>query len=164
MALDDIRPWRSPTGGEERLAFPVTANATFLRGEPLRVTGSGALTTNSDNPAVIIGIAAVPAITNTFRNTSAAAGTMLTVIGIPDTQIFASDNFATDGSGTAAVPTQANIMDLAGLSLSGGTWAIDTGMANLLVQIVDVLDSRRTSITHPTILTTAGQTVLFKFI
>ena len=164
MALDDIRPWRSPTGGEERLAFPVIANATFLRGEPLRVTGGGALTTNSNNPAVIIGIAAVPAITNTFRNTSAAAGTMLTVYGIPDTQIFASDNFATDGSGTAAVPTQANIMDLAGLNLSGGVWTVDTGMANLIIQIEDVLDAQRSSIANPNILTTAGQTVLFKFI
>jgi hypothetical protein len=163
MALNDIQPWRSPSGGEERLAFPVIANATFLRGEPLRLTLGGALTTNADNPAAIIGIAAHGA--TDVDGASFPAGTMCTVIGIPDTQIFRSDNFATDGSGTAAVPTQANaIQELAGLSLSGGTWSIDTGMANLLVRIVDVLDAQRNSITDPNILTGAGQTVLFKFI
>lgn len=162
MALNDIRPWRSPTSGEERLAFPVIANATFLRGEPLRVTGGGALTTNSNNPAAIIGIAAHQA--TDVNGTAFPAGTMCTVIGIPDTQIFATDNFATDGSGTAAVPTQANIMDLAGFNLSGGVWTLDTGMANLLVRIEDVLDARRNSIADHNILTTAGQTVLFKFI
>ena len=165
MALNDIRPWRSPTSGEERLAFPVIANATFLQGEPLRLSAGGALTTNANNPAAIIGISAVTAITNTFRNTSAAAGTMLTVYGIPDTQLFISDNFATDGSGTAAVPTQANaIQELAGLQLTGTTWSIDTGMANLIVRIVDVLDAQRNSITDPNILTTAGQSVVFKFL
>jgi hypothetical protein len=162
MALDDIRPWRSPTGGEERLAFPVIANSTFLRGEPLRVTAGGALTTNANNPAAIIGIAA-HGVTD-IDGASFPAGTMCSVIGIPDTQIFASDNFATDGSGTAAVPAQGNITDLAGLNLAGGVWSIDTGMANLIVQIVDVLDAQRNSITDPNILAGAGQTVLFKFI
>jgi hypothetical protein len=163
MARGDIQPWRSPTGGEERLAFPIIANATFLEGEPVRLTAGGALTTNADNPAAIIGIAAHPA--TDVDGTAFPAGTMCTVIGIPDTQIFRSDNFSTDGSGTPAVPTQANaIQELAGLSLAGGTWSIDTNMANLIVRIVDVLDAQRNSITDPNILTTAGQTVLFKFI
>ena len=161
MALNDIQSWRSPTNGEERLAFPVIANATFNRGEPLRLSGGGALTVNADNPAAIIGIAAHRA--TDAKGASFPAGTMCTVIGIPDTQIFRSDNFRV--AGVAAVPTQANaIQELAGLGLTGGTWFIDTGMANLIVRIVGVLDANRNSIDHPTTLTGAGQTVLFKFI
>jgi hypothetical protein len=163
MALNDILTWRAPTGGVETLAFPVAATQTFLSGEPLLLTGGGALAIAASNPATIIGIAA-------HRSTDAdgasfATGTMCSIYGVQDVQQFRTDNFATDGSGTAAVPTQTHIGELAGLVLTGaGNWVVDTAMANLILQIDDVLDINRNSITDPNLNPGAGVHVLFHFI
>jgi hypothetical protein len=89
---------------------------------------------------------------------------MCSVYGIKPTQQFRTDNFATDGNGTAAVPTQTRIGELAGLVLTGNDWFIDTGMANLILQIDDVLDANLNSITSPNLATGAGAHVLFHFI
>jgi len=37
-------------------------------------------------------------------------------------------------------PTQANVADTAGFTLSGNDWFVDTGTANLHVEVVAVLD------------------------
>jgi len=166
MAARDIMPWRSPVGDEERLAFPVAATQTFFEGEPLVLTAGGALNEAVDDPAAIIGIAAVPAITNTFSGASAATGTMLTVYGTADSNVFRCSNFiSTALAGSVTVPTQANaIGELAGLDLTGGVWSVSCSALNMICIIDDVLDAQKNSITNPNILTTAGVHVLFRFI
>lgn len=165
MAARDIMPWRS-SDDEERLAFPVAATQTFLEGEPLVLTAGGALNEAASDPAAIIGIAAVPAIVNTFTGASAATGTMLSVYGTADSNVFISSNFIASAIfGAVTVPTQANAIGaLAGLTLAGGIWSVSASALNLICIIDDVLDARRNSITNPNILTTAGVNVLFRFV
>ena len=97
--------------------------------------------------------------------TSFATGTLATVtVGVP-TQQFVCFNFATDGAGTAATPTQANaIGTLAGLTLASDVWSVDTGAANLLVQIDEVVDAVGRQITNPTNRPGAGLGVVFHFV
>ncbi len=170
MAANDIMPWQAPSGAEERLSHPVAATQAFLVGEPV-VLSNGALIECVDDPANVDGISAQGAEERAGIGLSVASlpvGSSITIYGVNDTQVFTCSNFATDGAGTSAAPTQANAIDeLAGLTLDASTipvWYVDTGTANQLVRIVDVLDARRNSIQNPQIVTTAGVTVLFKFI
>lgn len=164
MARNDIRPFRSVQGGSDLMrGFPQAASAAFREGEPVVMT-AGALAEATDDPPVVTGIAATRAV-DAF-GTSFATGTMATVVvGVP-TQQFVCFNFATDGAGTTATPTQANAIGaLAGLTLDGsGNWWVDTGCANLLVQIDEVVDSTGRNITNPTNLPGSGFGVVFHFI
>ena len=163
MARDDIRPWRSPTGGEEILSFPVTAAQSFLRGEPVALIAAGTLSIAGSDPASIEGIAAHQATDR--QGTALAVGSRVAVTGTPDTQVWRCDNFATDGSGTAATPTQANAQgELAGLVLNGSDWYVDTGAGNLLVVIDDVLDENGNIISDIRTLFGTATSVLFRFV
>jgi len=139
MALQDIMPYRATGAGEERLAGPIAAAEAFMEGEPLVFDGAGALTECGDDPAAVDGVAAMRALD--VDQAAIAAGSVITYYGVPDDQVFACDNFATAGAGAAVVPTAANaIGQLAGLSRPGDIWSVDTGAANGIVRIVNVLD------------------------
>lgn len=163
MAANDIRPYRSVQGGSDLMAgYPQAASATFREGEPVVLT-AGALAECGDDPPVVHGIAATRA-TDAFGTSFATGTTATVVLGVP-TQQFVAFNFATGGAGVAVTPTQANaIGQLAGLSLTTGTWFVDTGAANLLVEIDDVVDSAGRKITNPTNGAGTGFGVVFHFI
>ncbi len=169
MARRDIIAFR---GDHEKRAFPVVANSTFEDGDVVVLDGNGYLDEAGDDPAAVLGICADPPVNDLYGAgaagvaASAPEGTMLGAWIPGNNRQFRSDNFATDGAGTAAVPTQLNAVGhLAGLTLSGGgSWIVDTGTANLVVAIDDVLDSNNLPINQPDLLTGAGQTVVFHFI
>jgi hypothetical protein len=163
MAVNDIRALRSPRGGSFEVAgFPLTAAANINEGEPVVVT-AGAIVEAATDPVTIQGIAA--GRTTDADGTVFAAGTPIPVIQTDAGQQWVCNNFATDGAGTAVVPTQANAIGvLAGLTLAGGVWFVDTGAANLLARIVDVQDAEGRSITDPNQNTGAGMAVIFRFV
>ena len=165
MAARDIMPWTSPTGAELRAQYPLAAGQTCLEGEPVAFS-AGTLVEASDDPAAIVGIAAMRAegMGPGLAAVSFDTGHPITVYGITDSQRFICGNFATDGAGTAATPTQANaIGQSAGLTLSSGNWSIDTGTANLLCTILDVLDVRKRSIQDPLTGPSTGSFVVVRF-
>jgi len=167
VAANDIRPFASPHGSSELVtAYPIAASQTFREGEPV-VFSSGALNEASDDPAAISGIAMAPARLGAGdpRGTAHAAGTPISVYRAVDSALFRCENFATDGAGTAATPTQANAIGVqAGLTLNGSDWYVDTGTTNILIQIEDVRDSNGHSIANPAIVAGAGAEVIFRFL
>jgi hypothetical protein len=161
MAEHDIQVHQR-LSNEGSLGFPVTANQTFQAGEPVVLLGTGTLSEAVDDPASVAGIAAHQSTTRT--GASFPVGQYVTVYNIKDT-IFKTKNFATDGGGTAAVPTVANIADAAGLDFTDGTnWFLDTGQNNLICEVTGVLDISGFSLSDPNVLPGAGVTVLFRFV
>ncbi len=146
---------------EGATGFPVTASQTFLAGEPVTLVAAGTLSEASDDPAAITGIAAHRATDR--ANASFPVGQRITVYGIANT-VFKTKNFATAGAGAAVVPTLANIGDLAGLTLSGGAWSLDTGTNNLIAEVTGILDAKGFSLSDPNLSVGVGVTVLFKLI
>ena len=144
------------------VAYPVTASQTFRVGEPVTVVAAGTLSEAADDPTDIAGIAA-------HRSTDRAGvdfgvGFQVTIYrGGPD-QVFRTTSFATDGAGTQATPTLANIGDLAGLTLAAGVWSLDTGAANGLCEVTGILDSNGRNLSDPNLLSGTGSIVLFRFI
>ncbi len=172
MARNDIRPAQAHSGGVHLIRpLPMATGAAFETGEPVVWDGAGGIEEAADDPATIAGISAVPASATAVsafigRYLARAAGTLIQVYEPDPDQIFVCPNFATDGAGTPATPTQANAIGvLAGLSLNlvSDLWSVDTGSANLICQIDGVLDARRNLITDPNVLTTAGVGVAFHF-
>jgi hypothetical protein len=164
MARNDIRPYSGP---QCKKSAPKVASGAFRQGEPVIVT-SNDVTEAGDDPAAIFGIAAMdadPTAQNAMTRFTQPTGAPITVYDIDDAELFQCNNFATDGAGTAATPTQANAVGVeAGLTLASGTWSVDTGTANLLVFIEKVLDARGNSIADPFVNAGTGATVVFRFL
>lgn len=143
------------------LSFPVTSGSGIREGEPVAVAAAGTLSEATDDPSTVDGIAA-----HAVRDVDGVrfdAGTQVAVYAVDPDQIFRTENFATDGGGTAATPTATRVGELAGLTLSGADWSLDVGTANLICQIVGVLDSNGRNLSDPNLLPGTGQTVLFRF-
>lgn len=163
MASGDLRPFRSPEGGVDLKFAPMAASASFLDGEVL-VYSSGAVTEGTSDPSSVAGIAASRA-TDPNSRFPRATGTLIQIYDTDGDERFRTKNFATDGAGTSATPTQANaIGQLAGLTLASSTWYVDTGAANLHVFIEDVLDSRGNSLSDPLANVGTGVEVVFRFV
>lgn len=184
MARFDIMPFR---GGSQGTVIPpvehyrLNASETFVEGEPVSVNADGELTESADDPAAedVIGIAAMSG--DTVGSTNAIGiyrkrrgmfspgaspnlpqtGDQIQVWEVYQGHTFVTKNFATDGSGTAAVPAAANIGDRAGLTLINGNWFLDTGTTNFIARIVDVLDANGISVQEQG---GTGVSVLFKFV
>jgi len=165
VALNDIRAHSASRGGSQHSrAYPMAASATFLKGEPTVLT-SGALDECGDDPDFVAGIAMMRG--TDVDGTALATGTPITILELAEDQDFVCNNFATDGAGTAVVPTQANAIGvLAGFTLDGdGNWIVDTGCANLILEITDVLNSQGISVTNPLhSYNTTGVSVVFKVV
>lgn len=157
MAANDFRVHRAPSVA----GFPQASAATFREGEPV-VLSSGGVTEASDDPATVTGIAATRAVN--VDGTSLSTGARASVYELRSDTYFQTLNFATDGAGTAATPTQANAVgQLAGFTLTGGgSWVLDTGAANLIVRVEAVLDARGQMLGDPNVLPGTGAIVVFR--
>ena len=161
MASLDIMPFSSPLGGTVTVQHGyLDASETFLTGEPVRITASGTISEAADEPvdSGIVGISAQPgstAVTNPKTNENYTTNDLVSYWPAHPTQLWVTKNFATDGAGTQAAPAQTNIGDQCGLSLTTGTWSLDTGVAAgaMICRVVDVLNSQKESIV------TAGTTL-----
>ena len=162
MGFQDLRHYRAPEGDVEMLSFPVTASQSFVAGEPVVVTAAGTLSACADDPSAVDGIAAHKS--SDRRGTDLGVGHPVTVYGTSKSQIFITKNFATDGSGTAATPAITNVGDLAGYELTSGTWSVDIGQNNLILQIVGVQDAAGNDLGNPNILPGTGVWVLYRHI
>jgi hypothetical protein len=165
VARNDIRPWRPDSGGfVEVTAFPLAAAQNFNEGEPVVFDGSGAIQEAADDPTTLAGIAATRSID--VDGVVRATGTPISTYRLSDSMTWVCRNFATDGAGTTATPTQANaIGQLAGLTLTGGgAWVVDTGTANLLFRIEDVVNASGVSITNPLFVDRTGVSVVMRIV
>lgn len=163
MSAQDIRTYRADRGGKFQVSgYPMAAGASFLPGEPLVFNGSGAVVQATTDPASVIGISAYSS--RDIDGNTVPTGSAISVIEPDNSQLWTCRRFATDGAGTAATPTQANaIGKTAGLTLSGSTWTVDTGAANTILRIEDVLDAFGRSVASPGLHGT-GNTVVFRFV
>ncbi len=184
MSKFDIMPYR---GSDQGNVIPpvehyrLNASETFTIGELVSVNADGELTEAADDPAAedVIGVAAMSGDTAVTTDTNGIyrkrvglfapgaspnapqTGDMIQVWEAFQGHTFLAKVFATDGAGTAAVPAAANIGDRAGFSLTAGVWSIDTGTANFIARIVDVLDVNGRSVQESGL---TGVAVLFKFV
>lgn len=167
MARNDIRVHsaQGPNASAATRAFPLAASTGFDEGDVVVVGTAGTLDEATDDPPRVTGVAATKSTDVT--SVALATGTLAPVYLADPTTQFSSLNFATDGAGTAVTggPTQANAQgELAGLTLSSGSWIVDTGCANQFLRIDDVLDARGNSLTNPNVDNSAGVRVVFRFI
>jgi hypothetical protein len=170
MARHDIALFRQVEDGVG--AYPLTAGQTFLEGEVVAVAAAGTLSEAATNPAVVTGIsiASSQGVSATGEAGMLAdqvrpTGTLIQFYKPSSGQLFACRNFATDGSGTAATPTLANVGDTAGFTLNGDDWYVDTGAGNKHVEITAVLDANGAPLGDTTIRTVGtGVAVVFGFI
>ena len=170
MAAGDIRIHTQMEGGTGFAAL--AAGQTFENGEIVVVGAAGTLAEAGDDPAVVAGISigssqGLVANASPINLSTIATGTLIPFYKPVSGQLFKTDNFATDGAGTAATPAVTTIGDTAGFTLAGApaAWSLDTGAANAHVEVVDVLDSRGHSVGDTTIRTAGtGVTVVFGFI
>ena len=160
MATGDIQFW-STSSKEKRIAYAWrNTGAEFFRGEPVTLT-SGGLVRAGDDPPVVHGISTNG--TRDIDNKLIASGTLMTIHEADNAQSFSCRNFATDGAGTAVTPTAANaIGKLAGFTLLGSSWVVDTGCNNLILEVEGVMTSRGFQIGAPNAVGGAV-TVVFKF-
>jgi hypothetical protein len=165
-------------------AFPIDASiagaCTLLEGEPVVYDALlGYLIEAGDDNATITGIAAAPSL---GMNATGEAGHLGGSATVPDAtarpngtfiqfykpvagQIFLCSNFATDGAGTAVVPTVANAVGrTAGFTLAGGNYVVDRGCANHHVEIVAVIDANAIPLGDTLRTPGAGVTVVFGFL
>ena len=173
MARNDIRCARLVEGGMTAYAIntTITGAQTFEEGEPVYVDDNGYLIECADDPAVVTGISA-----GTSQGMSANGeaghlvagtrpdGTWVQVYKPVHDQYFVCSNFATDGAGTAAVPAQTTVGDTAGFTLLGGVWYVDTGCANIHVEIVGVIDSHANFLSDIIRDVGTGVSVVFGFL
>jgi len=152
LAKNDIVTW---LGVVETLAAPLTASQDFNSGDVVVLTAAGTISEASDDPASVAGVASEDS--TDADGASYPAGRYLSFSSTASASCFITSNFATDGAGTAATPTQANVGDLAGLTLSGGIWSIDTGTANTPCEIMAVINWTGTQLGSDTFV--AGQEV-----
>ena len=165
MAARDLMPYKSFNGADlPKFQGPINASESFGEGEPLTWNAQGELTEALTIPATVAGISAVQA--TVVDGTAFAAGTVITVYGVPDDQLFICRNYSSGGSGVAATPTAGNAIGVtAGLVLTGGTWFVDTGAANQITEIMDVIDlTTGDSISNPLISAHTAGAVIFRFI
>jgi len=161
MGFMDFRHYRAPDGVVDITSYPVAASQTFVGGEPVVVGAAGTITECGDDPAIVDGIAAHKS-TDVDGN-SLGTTHQIAVYGTSSGQVYITKNFATDGAGTAATPTLANIGDSAGFT-GPGTWYLDTGTTNLQTEIIGVQDAAGNNLGDPNVLPGTGVWVLFKFV
>ena len=171
MALDDITmPEGDDYGPFTRIDHkPLNAAESFVRGEPVQINSDGELAESGDDP-VAVDFAGIALDSGDTVGATDAIGTFRQSIGqsqqgaspnLPTTSdatkyhkvsigsTVESGNFATDGAGTLATPTQANAIGLgAGFTLNGGVYSIDVGVTNNVLVITDVLDNNGDSIAN----------------
>ena len=164
MSVQDFRHYQAPSGDTDMRAYPVTASQTFVAGEPVVVvTGAGTLSECTDDPPAVTGIAAHKS--TDVKGNSLGTTHPITVYRGTAGQVFITRNFATDGGGTAATPTLANVGDLAGFDFTSTTdWFLDTGQDNLLCRIEGVQDAQGNNLGDPRVLDGTGVWVLFTFL
>ena len=176
MARNDIMCTMQVPGGMG--AFPINATiagaSTFEEGEPVVYDALlGFLIEAGDDNATITGISAGSSLGMSANGEAGHLGAVARPDGtfIPfykpvDGQIFRCSNFATDGAGTAEVPTIANAVGrTAGFTLLGGlTYVVDTGCANHHVEIVAVIDANAIPLGDRLRTPGAGVTVVFGFL
>lgn len=168
MSARDFAVFNSPLGAHVRAHYARANDNAFRAGEPVFIDADGDLDGCADAPTTIAGIALEPVGSgNGFGNyrtgAAYAAGDLVSFIAATSDTLFvtAAGRFATDGAGTAATPTRTNIGDLCGVSLAGGNYFLDSGEANKVAIVVDVLDSLGRSLQDSTAGT--GSRVVFKF-
>ncbi len=165
MASNDILPYRSMNGSDlPRFQGPINAAESFGAGEPLTWNAAGELTEAGDDPATVTGISCTQA--TDVDGIALAAGTTISVYGVPSGMLFICRQFATDGAGTAVTPTAANAIGvLAGLTRAAGIYSIDIGTGNDVIEIMDVIDlTTGDSISNPLISAHTAGAVIFRFI
>jgi len=141
MARNDIRIFLQMEGGTA--GYPLAAAQTFEAGEPVVAGAAGTLAECGDDPAVVTGISmgSSQGKDGNGDDGTVPTGSLVPVYKPSSGQLFITQQFATDGAGTSVAPTQANVADTAGFTLDGnGDWFVDTGTANLHVEVVAVLD------------------------
>ena len=167
MARNDIQPFSATDGSHEVVVFPLAASQSVAQGEPVAVT-AGELSEATDDPPAIKGIAVAPTFFGTLNGNTTVrpTGTLIQCYSTARRQTFYSKNFATDGAGTAATPTVANATGrLAGLTLTGGgSWVVDTGCDNLIVEILEVRTANGSILGEPKTAGLTGTTVVFRFL
>ena len=164
MTAFDFRPYTAAMGGSDG-AYPakIAASQTFGAGEPLVAGAVGLAGLAGSDPASILGISTTQATDS--DGTSLAASTAITIYGVGDTQTFSCQNFATDGSGTSATPTNGNALnESAGLVLNGADWFVDTGANNMLCEIKGIVDINGFDITDPRFVPGTADMVIVRFI
>jgi hypothetical protein len=168
MARNDIRPFRPGSGGtQNQVAYPLAGSQTFEEGEPVVLSG-GSIQECATNPAVVAGISVGTSQGKDANGDDGTrpTGTLIQVYTPTDEQLFVTQNFATDGSGTPATPAQSNVGSQAGFTLDGsGGWYVDTNAVNKHVEIVAVLDGNGQPIGDTNVRTAGtGVSVVFVFL
>jgi len=186
MAKGDIMPYRGADQGSvlpPTDEFPLKASETFVQGEPVSLNNAGDLTESASAPADedFLGIAAMSGDTvgatdpnGIFRSPEGlftpgaspnlpVAGDLISIWRAKPGHKWVSRNFATDGAGTAAVPTKANAVgEVASLILASGNWFVDVGGSGSRVARIDkVLDAKGNDIARSS---GTGVFVVFEFI
>ncbi len=166
MAKNDIAIFTQVDHGTA--AAPITTGQSFVSGEPVVVVEAGTLTECSDDPAVVSGIAygSSQGKDANGREGTVPDGKLVGFYKPGGGQLFRSSNFATDGAGTAVTPALTHRGDTAGFTfLSATDWVVDTGTANIHVEITDVLDAHGQSLGDSNVRTVgAGVEVIFGFL
>lgn len=165
MAARDLLPYKSMNGADlPKFQGPINAAESFGEGEPLFWNAEGELAETGDDPATVAGISCTQA--TDVDTVAFAAGTMISVYGVPNDQFFICRQFATDGAGTAVTPTAANAIGVTGgLTQAAGIYSVDVGTANTILEIMDVIDlSTGDSISNPQISAHTAGAVIFRFI
>jgi len=172
LAAYDILVFSQVGEGASRQAIRTNITAAaFEVGEPVcivtneLVDGDGG--PGGDDPTVIYGIAAEPAVSRSNRMAALEIEDTLRLCERPaPDKLFVARYFATDGAGTQVVPTFAAVSGVPGnLVYDGATnWTFDTGAANLNCEGVDVLDNNMTRLGDDLTLSGTGAMVLFRFV
>ena len=145
MAENDHMAYTEFGEGPRRQSFDVHYQATFERGEPVRINNAGEIvecTTPVDAALEIYGISADSSL-DAAGNNIVASGLGFTrgqVCVYPAGQLFKTVYYATDGAGTQAVPAQATVGMVAGFVAVGGRWFLDTGEEGV-ARVEAVLDT-----------------------
>jgi hypothetical protein len=150
----------------------LTGGETFLEGEVLVIGTTGYIGEAATNPVTVTGISLASSRgmnasgeAGHLSDTARPVGTLIQFYKPASGQLFSCQNWAEDGSGTAATPTVANVGDTAGFTLTGGDWYVDSGVANHHVEVVAVVDSNGAPLGDTTIRTVgAGVAVVFGFL
>lgn len=163
MGLNDIQPWKNAYGHTAAIEWHrLDGSESFVLGEPVALGADGDLNEcgNAPTGAQFLGIALAPAsysiggvasTKNPRTGANFTTGDLVPVAVLRPGDCVITNQFATDGSGTAAAPTLANALgETAGLIVATGEWFIDTGAAqDDIFRIKDVLDTNKNSLQDP---------------
>ena len=170
MALYDITLHSADEGATRRSFRTNITAATFVTGEPVTVVANELVGSEGSaggvDPVAIAGIAMEPAVSRSNRMAALEITDTgrLVELATPD-KVFRARGFATDGAGTAVVPTFAAVAGVAGNLVHDGTnWRFDTGAGNANCIGIDVLDRDGHSLGDDLELSGTGDTVLFRFL